>query len=81
MRASLCAAKEAPTMKLDPSFKYYLSSVAWPYALPLIDDNSTPVGLALYAYRCEYCMLADHKEYHYVYYVCENKWFKLRIKT
>jgi len=67
-------------MKIDPTFKYHLSNNAWPYALPLVDsDNSTSVGIARYAYRCEYCTLLDRIEHVFIYYVFENKWFKLRL--
>lgn len=67
-------------MKLDPNFTYILNKVSWPLALPLVNGDSTPCGIAVYAYRCEYCLLSDHSEHAFIYYVLENKWFKLRCK-
>ncbi len=65
-------------MQIDPNYKYYLNNVAWPLALPLV-ENGVACGTVTYVYRCGYCTLADHIEHCFIYYVLENKWVKLRV--
>ena len=64
------------TAKIDPNYRYYLNNVAWPLALPLVDK-----GIAMYTFRADYSLLSNRQTYAAIYYVCENKLFKLIVKS
>lgn len=62
-------------MKIDPTYQIILTSKSWPLALPMVNEQGVPIGLAHYeSYR-------DAASTRKIYYVFEGKRFRLVKKV
>lgn len=58
-------------MKIDPNYQIILTDKSWPLALPMVNDQFEPIGLAVYEY---YVSDPTTRE---IYYTFNGKRFKL----